>query len=178
MTRSSTVSPATLLETALSDPGNCLLLVVDDFLLSEQSCLHIDRHIVDVLEDDMSLEFRIAACAATLALADRWRREREGTEGVVMSNPVVIIDDSWIRGDSSPPPPHVYICIARSPAFFEPAGYRGDHVCSWQDVSSLGFQPVQGALLSRFDGPVVDEGSASDGAVFIELVPVENPDRG
>lgn len=117
----------TFVDEVLSDPANWLTTIVEEFLHSERPCWHIDRHVVDILEDgELRPCTTEAANAAALALARRWSADRSGLRPPpFVADPVVIIDDAWLDRASGAPPPSVYTCIARSEDGLRPSYPRG-----------------------------------------------------
>lgn len=81
----------------------------------EEQVYYADRHALGTA-DWFAPEVRGPACEAALALAYAWRCDRDSlrARGYLVSVPVTFIDDEWLDGCENPPPPHVWICVART----------------------------------------------------------------
>jgi hypothetical protein len=51
---------------------------------------------------------------------------RDRADTVLVSRPVLLMDDDWLQGEPSAPPPHVLTIIARHPKYFTPLVLSGD----------------------------------------------------
>lgn len=105
----------TLSERVLQDLDNDLAEIVNSFRESSEPVWHIDRHVLDVTDSVIADQaFLIAACAAGLSLLHKWSSQRSAVtvDGVVISEPYLMIDDEWLEAVPNAPPPHVYVCIS------------------------------------------------------------------
>lgn len=112
-----------IVEQVLADPDNNLEEMVRAFAASGEPCWHIDRHVFGVLDArPVSTDRRRTACAVALALTRKWIEQWNtlASSGLLLSRPVVIVDDDWIAGVPRASPPHVYFCISRNEMSFEP----------------------------------------------------------
>jgi hypothetical protein len=110
------ISLNSLSTAVFADPDNDLANMVRAFLDSGDPYWHIDRHVTDDEEARRpSPELVQAGCAVALLLGKAWAKDREAVRSpdVLISQPVVIIDDECLQGTENSPPPHVYICLAR-----------------------------------------------------------------
>jgi hypothetical protein len=94
---------------------------VRHFRSSDKDAWYVDRHVLGVGSYG-SAEIHEAACVAAVELAKRWLEDRARliAPDLLISKPVVIIDDDWIKGDPDSAPPHVWICMAKDADAFSP----------------------------------------------------------
>jgi hypothetical protein len=159
------------IKAVLSD--NQLAQVAEDFKVTGEPCWHLDRHVIDtflrlpVLSD---ASIAVAGCLAGIALLRAWEEERKRvlSTRVLISSPVLIIDDEWIKQESNAPPPHVYVCLAMMEKNLEPV----DHPrCAWNEIEKFPIGEVR--RHSAFLHGCRVEGSADSGrlgAWFIRLL--------
>jgi hypothetical protein len=106
----------TLIRIVQGNPENDLAKLVKSFRESDDPVWHFDRHVLDVLECVvLRPELVTAACVAGLSLLHQWCNQRSAMaeDGMVISEPYLIIDDDWLETAPNAPPPHVYICLAK-----------------------------------------------------------------
>jgi hypothetical protein len=94
---------------------------VRHFRSSDKDAWYIDRHVLGVGSYGAA-EMHQTACVAAVALAKKWLEDRTRliAADLLISKPLVIIDDDWIKGDPDSAPPHVWICMAKNAAAFSP----------------------------------------------------------
>jgi hypothetical protein len=116
---------------------------VRDFRSSDKDAWYVDRHVLDVGSYG-SAAIHEVACAAAVELAKKWFQDRARliAPDLLISKPVVIIDDDWINGDPDSAPPHVWICMAKNADAFSPM----DPTAGTVQMTTSG-QPMVDALL-------------------------------
>jgi hypothetical protein len=98
--------------------NNDLLDTVVKYAEFDGTPVYIDRHV------GVPRGSRIWACEAGLALLNKWHRQIAIMQkGVSFNGPILIVDESWLNGRASAPPPHVMIFAKRSR---EPWSYHLD----------------------------------------------------
>ncbi|PVE23637.1 hypothetical protein DC522_14385 [Microvirga sp. KLBC 81] len=122
-------APNTLVDRVLQDPDNDLIQMVCAFQETPDAVWHIDRHVLDPTEPVIvDPAFLLSACAAGLSLLRKWSSQRAvlADQGIVISEPYLIIDDEWLAAEPKAPPPHVYICITAGEEELS-VGHEPDH---------------------------------------------------
>ena len=98
------------------------LVEIGEYLGNSQDVdYHLDRHVLDATEVEKT--DTISACIAGFWLLEQW--ESEGAKildmGLYVSEPVLIIDGTWLAGLSEAPPPHVYVKLSKEAGPIDPS---------------------------------------------------------
>jgi hypothetical protein len=146
--------------------------LVDGLHAQSADVLHYDRHVLDVFEgpqpDLRQEDVRVRFCEIGLRLLRRWSewRRREG-HGLLVSEPVLIIDDEWLIGADHPAPPHVYICLATEARSFQAVEHEYAESRASTGNARLDAILPAAAILRRIEGAFEDE----PGAWLVSLRP-------
>ncbi len=113
----------------LEDNDNSLSQIVESFFESDDECWYIDRHVIQMGDSRLSsltISFIYIACQAALVLLKTWNAQRLDWKGrpCCISVPLLIIDDEWLAACETAPPPHVYMCIAKSESSYKPVKHK------------------------------------------------------
>jgi hypothetical protein len=96
---------------------NSLLEVVEHFRQAGEDRYYLDRHIVDSLDDfpENLRDQKDLILFGAFELCNKWATEAKANSEFFFSEPFVIVDDSWVKGEHNAPPPHIQLCISKSP---------------------------------------------------------------
>jgi hypothetical protein len=103
----------------LEHRDNDLAYIVKSFLISNEECWHIDRHVIQIEDYPLisySISIMIPVCQVALSLLKKWKDQRDVLINEVQCNisiPYLIIDDEWLKAYDNATPPHVYICLGK-----------------------------------------------------------------
>ena len=103
---------------------NSLAGIANLFIKSNDTCWHIDRHVFDIVIYPISdIDVKYAACMVGVRLMIKWSEERSQiqNDNLIISIPLLIVDDDWLNDIERITPPHVYICLAKKKDSFYPA---------------------------------------------------------
>jgi hypothetical protein len=151
-----------LIDRVMTDPDNDLVEIARAFAASGKPSWHVDRHVLDPLTEGVSDETRREACAVALALARRWLEQAATvrSSGLLVSNPVAIVDETWLAGRRGAPPPHVYVCVALDPASFVPVTPDGTELDGPSGNPIIDSLAHGGERIVRSTGADADHGGA------------------
>ena len=101
--------------------GNSLQEVTQYFRKAEGHTYHLDRHIIDSPDEipEKLRDQRDLIYVATFDLCEKWAVEAKELPELIFSVPFVVVDDSWVKGKNNAQPPHIRLCISKSPMLID-----------------------------------------------------------